>query len=72
MFDEKSIINIFLAMSSGVVAALGSHFHLRGRVNTMEATVKDMKQTQDKMMKQVGETRVDVAYIRGQMSGDDQ
>lgn len=72
MFDEKSIINIIIAMSSGVIAALGSHFNLRGRVNTMETTVNDMKKTQDKMMKQVGETRVDVAYIRGQMKGDSQ
>lgn len=61
MIDEKSLLNIFIAMCSGVVAALGSHFNLRSRVNTMEATVKDMKRTQDKMAKQVGETRVDVA-----------
>ena len=68
--DERIFINTAIAVISGGGAAMASHFNLRSRVSTIEASLKAMKETQDTMAKQVGETREDVAWIKGKMDGD--
>lgn len=70
--DERTLINAAIAVSSGVVGVLGSHFKLRGRVNTLEHTVDKVEKSHAAIMAKVEETRVDVAFIRGKMGGSDQ
>ena len=69
--DERTLINAAIAVSSGAVGVLGSHFKLRGRVNTLEAAVKKMEDSQTAILEKVDGTREDVAFIRGKMERGD-
>lgn len=70
--DERTLINAAIAMSSGIVAALGSHFNLRGRVNNLEKTESEVKKSQAETRQTLTKISADVAYIRGRMDEGNQ
>lgn len=72
MFDEKSFVQILIAMGGGVIAALASHFNLRSRVNTLKSDSVRHESDVKELREQVSQIAEDTAFMRGKMTGESQ